>query len=140
MLLDSFYKEVVPNTRIVWPQDHCKVELTAPPMQTTSQIISIEHHHLARNHDAAAFNQQYTMVPHHQAIASTPILVEIARELTKKHPIKGEPPPTPPEIHLNQTLPFQKQSGSRHYPPTTPIDPSLPCFCLQSNSCENHLT
>ena len=80
------------------------------------------------------------MVPHHQAIASTPILVEIAQELTKKHPTKGEPSPTPPEIHLDQTLSFRKQSGSHHHPPTTQIDPSPPGFCLHSNSCGNHLT
>jgi hypothetical protein len=127
-------------TLIVWPQDHCKVELTAPPMQTTSQLISIEHHRLVSNHDAAAFNRQYTMVPHHQVIASTPILLEIALELTKKHPIKGEPSPTPPKILLDQTLPFWMQSGSHHHPPTTPIDPSPPGFCLYSNSCGNHLT
>jgi hypothetical protein len=56
----------------------------------------------------------------HQAIATTSILVEIAQELVKKHPIKHEPSLTSPKIHINQTLPFRKQLRRRYHPPTTP--------------------
>jgi hypothetical protein len=40
------------------------------------------------------------------------ILAEIARELTKIHPIKLEPSPTPPKIHLNQHRRFGSNYGA----------------------------
>jgi hypothetical protein len=86
----------LPNSRFFCPQDHCKMEKMAPPMQTTSQFILIKHNGFVSNHGTAAIHQQHQRIPHHQAIASTSILAEIARELTKIHPIKLEPPPTPP--------------------------------------------
>ncbi len=83
--------------------------------------------------------QRYTTVLHSQAIDSTPIFVEIALEVTKIHPIKRKPSPTPPKIHLNHTLPFRKQSRRRGHPPTTPNDPSPPDYCQHFNSCGNCL-
>ncbi len=79
------------------------------------------------------------MVLHNQSINSTPIFVEITLEVTKIHPVKREPSPTPPNIHLNHTLPFWKQSQRRRHPPTTPNDPSPPGHCHHSNSCGNCL-
>jgi hypothetical protein len=101
------------------------MEKTAQPMQPTSQFISITHCRFGSNHGAAAATQQYTTVPHNQAIESTPIFVKIACKVTKIHPIKRKPSPTPPKIHLDHTLPYLKQSRRRSHPPTTPNDPSL---------------
>ncbi len=69
----------------------------------------------------------------------TPIFVEIAQEVMKIHPIKCKPSPTPPKIHLDHTLPFQKQSRWRCHPPTTPNDPSPSGYCQHSNSCGNSM-
>jgi hypothetical protein len=79
------------------------------------------------------------MVLHNQAIDITPFFVEIALEVMKIHPIKREPSPTPPKIHLDHTLPFRKQSRHSHHPPTAPNDPSPPGYCQHSNSCGNCL-
>jgi hypothetical protein len=76
---------------------------------------------------------------HNQGIGSTPIFVEIALEVTKIHPIKRDPSPTPPRIHLDHTLPFRKQSRRCRYPPTTTNDSSPPGYCQHSNSCKNYL-
>jgi hypothetical protein len=57
----------------------------------------------------------------------------------KIHPIKREPSPTPPKIHLDHTLPFRKQSWCCRHPPTAPNDPSLPGYCQHSDSCRNCL-
>jgi hypothetical protein len=65
--------------------------------------------------------------------------VKIAWEVTKIHPIKHEPSPTPPKIHLNHTLLFQKQSWCRLHPQTTPNDPLPSGYCQHSNSCGNCL-
>jgi hypothetical protein len=109
-----------------------------PPHLPT--ITSIEHPRFGRNHGAAAATQQYTTILHNQIIDSTPIFVEIAREVMKIHLIKREPSPTPPKIHLDHTLPFRKQSRCRHHPPTKPnYDPSPPCYCQHSSSCGNFL-
>jgi len=115
------------------------MEKTAQPMQPTSQFISITHCRFGSNHGAAAATQQYTTVPHNQAIESTPIFVKIACKVTKIHPIKRKPSPTPPKIHLDHTLPFWKQSRRRSHPPTTPNDPSPSGYCQHSNSCGNSL-
>jgi hypothetical protein len=68
---------------IFCPQDLCKMEKTAPPMQTTYQFIMIKHSHFGRNQGTAASHQQRHTILCHQSIASISILVEIARELTK---------------------------------------------------------
>ena len=39
------------------------------------------------------------------------------------HPIKLEPSPTPPKIHIDQTSPFWKRSRRRRHPPTMPNFP-----------------
>ena len=115
------------------------MEKTAPPVQTTSQFILIKHSRFGSNHGTSSIHQQHQTIPHHQAIASTSILAEIARELTKIHPIKLEPSPTPPKIHLGHTLPVRKQLLRLHHPPTTPNDSSPPGSCPHFNSCGNHL-
>jgi hypothetical protein len=135
----SGIKVTLPNSRFFCSQDHCKMEKTAPPMQTTSQFILIKHSHFGSNHGTSAIHQQHQTIPHYQAIASTSILAEIAQELTKIHPIKLEPSPTPPKIHLGHTLPVRKQLLRLHHPPTTPNDSSPPGFCPHFNSCGNHL-
>jgi hypothetical protein len=135
----SGIKVTLPNSRFFCSQDHCKMEKTDPPMQTTSQFILIKHSHFGSNHGTSAIHQQHQTIPHYQAIASTSILAEIAQELTKIHPIKLEPSPTPPKIHLGHTLPVRKQLLRLHHPPTTPNDSSPPGFCPHFNSCGNHL-
>jgi hypothetical protein len=100
------------------------MEKMAQLMQTISQFILITHHRFGSNYCTAAATQQHKTVLHNQAIASTPIFVEIACEVTKIHPIKRKPSPTPPNIHLDHTLPFWKQSWRLCHPPTTPNDPS----------------
>jgi hypothetical protein len=127
----------LPNSQFFCPQDLCKMEKMAPPVQTTSQFILIKHSHFGSNHGTAAIHQQHQMIPHHQAIASTSILAEIGRELTKIHPIKLEPSPTPPTIHLSHTSPVRKQLQRLHHPPTTPNDPSPPGYCPHFNSRRN---
>ena len=111
--------------------------VSLPPQLPKSS--SIEHCHFGSNHGAAVATQRFTTVLHNQAIDSTPIFVEIALEATKIHPIKREPSPTPPIIHLDHTLPFRKQSRRRHHPPTTPNDLSPPGYCQHSNFCGNCL-
>jgi hypothetical protein len=112
---------------------------TAPPVQTTSQFTSVIHRRFLSNFSASTIYRQHQTIPHHQAIASTSILAEIAQELTKIHPIKLEPSPTPPKIHLGHTLPVRKQLLRLHHPPTTPNDSSPPGSCPHFNSCGNHL-
>ena len=129
----------LPNSRFFCPQDHCKMEKTAPPVQTTSQFILIKHSHFESNHGTTAIHQQHQTIPHHQAIASTSILVDIAQEFTKIHPIKLKPSHTPPKIHLGHTLPVWKQLQCLHHPPTTSIDTSPPNYCPHFNSCGNCL-
>ena len=46
-------------------------------------IVSITHCHFGNNRCTTAIHWQHQMIPHHQAIASTPILAEIAWELVK---------------------------------------------------------
>ena len=96
----------------------------------------IENRHLGSNHGADAIHQQCHTDLHYQASATTPIIVDITREhaKTKIHPIKHKLSPTPPKIHPNQTLPFQKQSQHRCHLPTTPNDPLPPGYCHHSNS------
>ena len=108
----------LPNSQFFCPQDHCKIEKTAPPVQTTSQFILIKHSRFGSNHVTSSIHQQHQTIPHHQAIASTSILAEIARELTKIHPIKLEPPTTPPNIYLGHISPVQKRLQRLHHPPT----------------------
>jgi hypothetical protein len=86
------------------------------------KYISIKHHHFGSNWGTVAIHQQRQTIPHHQAIAITSILAEIAQELVKTHPIKHEPSLTPPKIHINQTSPFRKRLRRRCHPPTTPHD------------------
>jgi hypothetical protein len=74
------------------------MEKTAPPVQTTSQFTSVTHLRFGSDYGASTIHRQHQTIPHHQAIASTSILAEIARELTKIHPIKLEPSPTPPKF------------------------------------------
>jgi hypothetical protein len=88
------------------PTNSSKIEKTAPSMQTTSQFILIKHCHFGSDCGASAIHQRRQKIPHHQALASTSILAEIARELAKIHPIKPEPSLTPPKTHINQTSPF----------------------------------
>ena len=38
----------LPNSRFLCPQDHCKMEKTAPPVQTTSQFILIKNSHFGQ--------------------------------------------------------------------------------------------
>jgi hypothetical protein len=124
---------------IFCPQDHCKMEKTAPPMQTTSQFNLIKHSLFGSNHGTSpTIRRQHQTIPHHQAIASTSILVEFARELTKIHLIKLEPSPTPPKIHFNHTSPIQKQLGRLHHPLTTSDNPSPPGYCPHFNFPGNH--
>jgi hypothetical protein len=129
----------LPNSRFFSPQDDCKIEKTAPPMQTTSQFILIKHSLFGSNHGTASIHRQHQTIPHHQAIASTSTLAEFARKLTKIHPIKLEPSPTPPKIHLDHTSPIRKQLGRLHHPPTTLNDPSPPGYCPDFNSRGNRL-
>jgi hypothetical protein len=110
---------------------------TAPPVQTTSQFILIKQSHFGSNHGTSAIHQQHQAISHHHAIASTSILVEIARELTKIHPIKLEPSPTPPKIHLGHTSPVRKRLQRLYHPPTTPNDPSSPGYFPYFNSHGN---
>ena len=98
------------------------------------KFTSIKHSRFGCNHGSAATTQRYLMAPHNQSIDSTPIFVKIALEVMKIHPIKHEPSPTPPNIHLDYTLPFWKQSRCRHHPPTTLNYPSPPDHCHHSNS------
>ena len=86
---------------------------------------------------AAAIHQQCQTIPYHQVIASTSILVEIARELVKIHPIKHEPSLPPPKTHINQTLPFWLQLRSCCHLPTTPNNSSPSGYGLHINSCKN---
>ena len=102
------------------------------------KFIPIKHCHFRSNHSAAAIYQQRQMIPYHQATATTPILGVIALELVKEHPIKCEPSPTPPKIHLDQ-LPFRKQPRCLRHPLTTPNDPSPPGYSHHSNYCGNCL-
>jgi hypothetical protein len=74
------------------------MENTVQPMQTTSQFISITHHRFGSNRSAAAATPQFTTVPHNQAIASTPIFVEIAQEVTKNTQSSASPPPHHPKL------------------------------------------
>ena len=74
------------------------MENTAQPMQATSQFISITHHRFGSNHGAAAATRRFTTVPHNQAIASTPIFVEIAQEVTKNTQSSSSPPPHHPKL------------------------------------------
>ena len=68
---------------------------------------------------------------------SSAVLVEIARELTKIHPIKLEPSPTPPTIHLGHTSTVRKRLRRLHHPLTIPNDPSPPSYCPHFNVCGN---
>ena len=136
-LFSSGIQVTLPNSRLFCPQDHCKMEKTAPPVQTTSQFTSVTHLRFGSDYGASTIHQQHQTIPYHQAIASTSIHAEIARELTKIHPIKLEPSPTPPKIHLGHTSPVRKQLRRLHHPPTTPNDPSPPGYCPHFNSCGN---
>ena len=51
---------------------------SASPPPHHPKFTSITHCHFGNNHGTAAIHRQHQMIPHHQAIASTPILVEIA--------------------------------------------------------------
>ena len=127
----------LPNSRFICPQDHCKMEKTAPPVQITSLFTSVIHPRFGSDNSASTIQRQHQTIPHHQAIAFTSILAEIAQELTKIHLIKLEPSPTPPTIHLGHTSPVRKRLRRLHHPPTTPNDPSLPGYCPHFNSCGN---
>jgi hypothetical protein len=99
----------------------------------------IKHSLFGSNHGTASIHRQHQTIPHHQAIASTSTLAEFARKLTKIHPIKLEPSPTPPKIHLDHTSPIRKQLGRLHHPPTTLNNPSPPGYCPHFNSRGNCL-
>ena len=71
------------------------------------RYTSIKHCHVECNCSVAAIHQQCQTISQHQAIASTSILAEIARELAQAHPIKHEPSLIPPKTHINQTSPFR---------------------------------
>ncbi len=74
---------------------------------------------------------------HHWTTGSTSILAEIAWKLMEIYPIKCKPSHTPPNIHINQTLPFRKWLQHRWYPPTTQNNPSPLGYCLHFNSWMN---
>ena len=97
----------------------------------------IKHCHFRSDCGISAIHRQCQTNPHHQAIASTLILMEITRELMKLNPIKRKPSLTPPKIHINQTSPFWKQLRRRCHPPTMPNNPSPSGYCLHFNSCRN---
>ena len=128
-LFSSGIQVTLPNSRLFCPQDHCKMEKTAPPVQTTSQFTSVTHLRFGSDYGASTIHQQHQTIPYHQAIASTSIHAEIARELTKIHPIKLEPSPTPPTIHLGHTSTVRKRLRRLHHPLTIPNDPSPPVYC-----------
>jgi hypothetical protein len=114
----------LPNSRFICPQDHCKMEKTAPPVQTTSLFTSvIQHPRFGSNNSASTIHRQHQTIPHHQAIAFASIVAEIAQELTKIHPIKLEPSSTPPTIHLGHTSPLRKRVRRLHHPPTISMIP-----------------
>ena len=48
-----------PNSRFFCPQDHCKTEKTAPPVQTTSQFILIKQSCFGSNHSTSAIHQHH---------------------------------------------------------------------------------
>jgi hypothetical protein len=127
----------LPNSRFICPQDHCKMEKTAPPVQITSLFTSVIHPRFGSDNSASTIQRQHQTIPHHQAIAFTSILAEIAQELTKIHPIKLEPSPTPPTIHLSHTLLVRKRLRRLYHPLTIPNDSSPPGYCLHFNSCGN---
>jgi len=101
------------------------------------KYTSIKHCHFECDCSATAIHRQCQTIPHHQAIASTSILVEIARELVKIHPIKRKPSLTPPKVHINQTSPFRMLLWHFCHPPTTSNNSSPSGYCLHINSCGN---
>ena len=107
------------------------LQLTRKTQSSTHlpKFTLIKHRRSGINHGAVAATWQCTTALHNQATDSIPICVEIAREVTKIHPIKREPTPTPPKIkiHLDHTLPFWKQSRCHR---TTRL-------CQHSNLCGN---
>ena len=110
----------------------------APPPHHP-KFTSIIHHWFGSDYGTSTIHRQHQTIPHHQVIVPTSILVEIARELTKTHPIKLEPSPTPPKIHIDQTSKFRKRLRRLCHPPTTPNDPPSSSFCQHSNYQENCL-
>jgi hypothetical protein len=52
------------------------------------------------------------MTPHHQAIALFSIFLKVARELTKTHPIKLKPSPTPPKYTSIKHRHFRRDYGN----------------------------
>jgi hypothetical protein len=129
----------LPNSQFICPQDHCKMEKTAPLVKTTSLFTLVIHPRFGSDNGASTIHQQHETIPHHQAIAFTSILAEIAQELTKIHPIKLEPSPTPPTFYVSHTSPVRKRLRRLHHPPTIPNDSSPPGYCPHFNSCGNCL-
>ena len=109
---------------------------TSLPSQLPKYTL-IKHHHFGSNCGAATIHRQSQTIPHHQATASTSVLVEIAQEVAKTHPIKHDPSLTPPKIHIDQTSPFRKRLQRCCHPPTSSNDPSPSGYCLHFNSCRN---
>jgi len=97
------------------------------------KYTSIKHRHFGSDCGTAAIHRQCQTIPHHQAIVSTLILAEIARELTQTHSSES----------LFSLLPNSSGSNSNgleaiwcchHHPPTMPNSPSLPGKFLYPNS------
>ena len=68
----QFLWELLKNSRRFTTQS------SASPPPHHPKFTSITHCHFGNNHGAAAIHRQNQMIPHYQAIASTPILAEIA--------------------------------------------------------------
>ena len=90
----------LPNSRFFCPQDHYKIEKTAPPLQTTSQFILIKHSLFGSNHGTSSIHRQHQTIPHHQAIASTSTLVEFCSRTHQDTPNQAQAlPHTPQNTH-----------------------------------------
>jgi len=105
-----------------------------PSLTHLPNYTPIKHHHYVSSCGTTAIHWQWQSIPHHQAIASTSILTEIARELAKTHPIKHKPSLAPPKIRIDQTLPFRKQLWHHCHSPTTLNNFSRSGYCLHLNS------
>ncbi len=113
------------------PQDHCKMEKTAPPMQTTSQFILIKHSHFNSNHGTGGkrFLTIRLLPPLHSR-----------RNCSRAHQDTSNQAWALPHTTQNSpqsTSQVRKQLRRLHHPLTTPNNPSPPGYCPHFNFCGN---
>ena len=84
---------------------------TSPPPHHP-KLTLITHCHFGNDHGAPAIHRQHHMIPHYQAIASTPILAKLFENLQRHNQSSARFPPHLPKFTLIEHHHFGSNRGA----------------------------